>query len=251
MDKNFVGAGVKLSRTPLGIIGFFIIFVYALAVLNVAVAGGLSGEGERMIYAGFLVGFPCLVLLVFYHLVSKHHEKLYAPQEFRDETNFVRSMDPRLASLPYAAPNSCPMAGSLPREASYRVEGEAKSTMSDERENTYSSKRFVFLAHVITPCKSAGRSNYYDVFIYLVGHRREGGGGRENLDDVLETKFYFGPHWGDKVFDGSRVNGRIGVKTSAYGSFLCVCHVTFIDGDVVTLYRYVDFEMADYVAGWI
>jgi len=35
----------------------------------------------------------------------------------------------------------------------------------------------------------------------------------------------------------------IGVRTSAYGPFLCTCRVTFIDGHVAFHSRYIDFEM--------
>jgi hypothetical protein len=34
-----------------------------------------------------------------------------------------------------------------------------------------------------------------------------------------------------------------GVRTSAYGAFLCTCRVTFRDRTHVMLWRYIDFEM--------
>ena len=35
--------------------------------------------------------FPCLVLGIFYLLVTKHHEKLYSPSDYKDERNFVNT----------------------------------------------------------------------------------------------------------------------------------------------------------------
>lgn len=39
----------------------------------------------------FVVLFPCLVLRVFYLLVTKHHKKLYSPSDYKDEQNFVKT----------------------------------------------------------------------------------------------------------------------------------------------------------------
>jgi hypothetical protein len=41
----------------------------------------------------------------------------------------------------------------------------------------------------------------------------------------------------------------MGVRLSAYGPFLCICRVTFDDGERVVLYRYIDFEMGEVIAG--
>ena len=43
---------------------------------------------------GFLVIFPFVVLLAFYKLVSKHHVKLYAPQDYPDKEGFFRVLSP-------------------------------------------------------------------------------------------------------------------------------------------------------------
>jgi hypothetical protein len=41
----------------------------------------------------------------------------------------------------------------------------------------------------------------------------------------------------------------MGVRLSAYGPFLCTCLVTFEDGEQVSLYRYIDFEMGEVFTG--
>jgi hypothetical protein len=82
----------------------------------------------------------------------------------------------------------------------------------------------------------------YDVFIYLLQH----GGG--SVSNVKKAEFFFGNNWGNKIFEGSREGDVIGVRTSAYGSFLCTCLVTFKDGYQASLYRYIDFEMGHVVS---
>lgn len=83
---------LRLSRNPLGIIALFIVLVYAMASL-VLVQGNFQGP-ERMPLVWFLVVFPPIVLVAFVFLVAKHHTKLYAPGDFRNEENFVSALGP-------------------------------------------------------------------------------------------------------------------------------------------------------------
>jgi hypothetical protein len=90
--NEFGSIAHKLARNPLGIIALFIVLVYAIAAL-VTGTGNLSPEDRRpLIY--FLVAFPPLVLWVFYRLVTGHHTKLYAPQDFQDKDGFFRALTP-------------------------------------------------------------------------------------------------------------------------------------------------------------
>lgn len=82
----------QLSRNPLGIIALFIVLIYGFASLVI----GLSTEGlkpeqkEALIW--FLVAFPFVVLFVFAWLVSKHHAKLYAPKDYREDKGFLQTL---------------------------------------------------------------------------------------------------------------------------------------------------------------
>jgi hypothetical protein len=98
----------------------------------------------------------------------------------------------------------------------------------------------VFLVHSLTP--PTLEEQRYDVFIYLL---QQGGG---SVSDVKKAEFFFGKYWRNKIFEGSREGDVIGVRASAYGTFLCTCRVTFKDGYQATLYRYIDFEMGHVVS---
>lgn len=89
--KNFYGSAHKLSKNPLGIIALFLILVYALVSL-VAGFGNLSQE-IKIIFLIYLLLFPIIVLRVFYVLVTKYHDKLYAPSDFKDDRNFLDVME--------------------------------------------------------------------------------------------------------------------------------------------------------------
>jgi len=107
---------------------------------------------------------------------------------------------------------------------------------SAERDGIYQSNNGLFLAHVIEPSKKHGQE--YDIFIYLVRHRGS------DFSDIEYAEFFFGSYWGNRVFKESLKNNLLGVSTSAYGPFLCTCHVKMKNGNEVRLNRYIDFEMS-------
>jgi hypothetical protein len=106
-----------------------------------------------------------------------------------------------------------------------------------ERDQIYSNSSKLFLAHRLK--KSENPSYAFDVTIYLITHK-DG-----SLLGVNSVDYYFGPFWKNQVF---RVNSRynsFAVETSAYGPFLCTASATLVDGTVVKLNRYIDFEMGN------
>ena len=79
----------RLAKNPLGIIALFIVMIYGFAALVVGATGDSITSDQRWPLIWFLVLFPVIVLLVFAWLVSKHHQKLYAPSDFQDERMFI------------------------------------------------------------------------------------------------------------------------------------------------------------------
>ena len=98
----------------------------------------------------------------------------------------------------------------------------------------YAQSREVFLVHSLAPSVVPGQR--YDIFIYLKKHWTG------DLSDIKHAQFYLGRWWGHRVFDVPNSGGHIGIRTSAYGEFLCVCRVIFNDGQEVFLQRYINFE---------
>ncbi|MCP3660537.1 MAG: hypothetical protein GY830_09605 [Bacteroidetes bacterium] len=96
--KNLGDISVKLARSPLGIITLAFVLVYAIAGLLI-VNGNLQ-PNERIIFVWFLVIFPCIVIAVFYLLVSKHNDKLYAPSDFTNEEHFVNILESKIEQSP-------------------------------------------------------------------------------------------------------------------------------------------------------
>jgi hypothetical protein len=89
MLRDLIAGAKDLTRNPLGVIGLFIVMVYSFACLLFGLNGKNLTPQDHMPLVWFVVLFPCLVLWTFYCLVTKHHNKLYAPRDFRDEKNFL------------------------------------------------------------------------------------------------------------------------------------------------------------------
>lgn len=105
------------------------------------------------------------------------------------------------------------------------------------------SQRGVHLVHIATP--SEDPSQECDLFVFLTGWRRSAYGLPDDLSDVSTADFQLGPNFHPS---GTTITYRqgsaLGFVTSAWGPVICVCRVTFTDGEQVVLTRYLDFESA-------
>ena len=81
---------VRLSKNPLGIIALFILLIYSFATLLFGLSGENFSEAQKWFFVIFLVAFPVIVLFLFTYLVVNHNQKLYAPEDFKNEENFWR-----------------------------------------------------------------------------------------------------------------------------------------------------------------
>jgi hypothetical protein len=111
---------------------------------------------------------------------------------------------------------------------------ETSDEWNTRRIAVYAAHRGVFLTHIISPSAKPGQA--FDVFIYLIRHKSE------DLSDIRVAEFFLGPYWENQVFPAVWKDGFIGITTSAYGTFLCICRVTFDDGTHAYFERYIDFE---------
>lgn len=85
--ENFHTSALGFIRNPLGIIALFIVLIYGFATLAVTFSNNLKDYIVVFVY--FLVLFPVIVFIGFLWLVSKHHDKIYGPSDFRNEDNFL------------------------------------------------------------------------------------------------------------------------------------------------------------------
>ena len=104
-----------------------------------------------------------------------------------------------------------------------------------QREQYYLPNRNVQLVHRVAPSRHSGY--LYDIQLYVIPHKNA------TLNNVQKVAYYFGRHWGNRVFVSDDRGRGFSVTTSAFGVFMCTAKLTFTDGEEVFLNRYVDFEM--------
>lgn len=83
-----------LTRNPLGIIALFVSLIYGFACLVLSTSiSNLVANNERLPVIWFIIIFPIIILIAFIYLVVNHHEKLYAPGDFRGDDAFIQTID--------------------------------------------------------------------------------------------------------------------------------------------------------------
>lgn len=87
MENSKVKNVISVVKNPISVIGLFLVLVEAIAAL-VVVKSSLS-YSLNLILVLFIAIFPFVVLWAFYLLVTKHHQKLYSPADFKDEKIFA------------------------------------------------------------------------------------------------------------------------------------------------------------------
>ncbi len=93
MFENFTSSAKDLAKNPLGIIALFIVLVYGFACLLFGFSAEKLISQERMPIIYFVILFPIAILILFGWLVSKHHDKLYAPSDFKDDKSFLATIN--------------------------------------------------------------------------------------------------------------------------------------------------------------
>jgi len=113
-----------------------------------------------------------------------------------------------------------------------------------ERDKEYSRVDGYMLVHVYRP--STTQHQKYDIFLFLVRHRKgTAGPPQRKFDEIAKAAFFFGESWGNRIFPVENEGGVIGIQTSAWGTFLACCRLEFKDRkrQPIILFRYVDFHL--------
>jgi hypothetical protein len=97
----------------------------------------------------------------------------------------------------------------------------------------YSANHDLFLVHTLAPSRVHGQ--LFDICIYVRKHKSP------DTPEIDYAEFFLGKYWGNTVFRVPNDGGLVGLTTSAYGEFLCVCRVTLNGGKQIVLDRYIDF----------
>lgn len=82
----------ELVRNPIGVIGLFVLLVYLVGTAILPLSSVDLSNDQKWVLIVFVVGFPVLILACFLFLVIRHHHKLYAPMDYRNEEHFLQTL---------------------------------------------------------------------------------------------------------------------------------------------------------------
>ena len=220
--------------------GISLILLVGFAWLQVSKSAVMELKAQWL----WLAILPILIVLI----TGKYIGKLKGPGiEFE-----AYKSDSQMRQLAFTPPQAPPGVAEAPPAASAQAlpsiakggpsapDGEWTSA----RELEYKRTNRLFLVHVYEP--SAIPAQKYDITIFLMRHiAGSTPNQRDGFSEVEKLELCFGPAWGNKIFTAPNNGGLIGVRTSAWGSFLATGRVIFKDDrPPVILHRYIDFEMA-------
>jgi len=110
--------------------------------------------------------------------------------------------------------------------------------------NDAERNRHYMLAHVYQLSDEPDQK--YDVSIFIAKHaEHENSPQTKGFNEIERAEFFLGKYWGNKVYPVENTGEMIGYRTSAWGTFVVSCRITFKDSTKtpVVIHRYVDFFM--------
>ena len=111
--------------------------------------------------------------------------------------------------------------------------------LDDLREMEYDRTRGYYLFHCLFPTREVGQR--FTVGVFVDRHVRANSSKDEGIE-IKSARFFMGGFWKNKIFDAERTEHGLGIITGAYGQFLIVCELELQSGEIIELYRYVDFR---------
>lgn len=78
----------KFIKNPLTVIGVF----SGIAEVSMTIAISFFDTDQRNIFIWFIIGFPIMLVLLFFITLIFRAEVLYAPSDFKNEENFLKTL---------------------------------------------------------------------------------------------------------------------------------------------------------------
>jgi hypothetical protein len=217
----------------------------AISLVLLIVFGYMQAKGSKVMDLKaqwlWIAVLPILVFIITGKYIGRFKGAGIEIEQFKTE--------PEMRLLPYASPQILPasLEAQRPDEKPASVfssPAPASTPWTAERESEYKRTGRLFLVHVYDPSTRPGQK--YDITIFLMRHKLGlSPNQKEDFSEVEKLEVYLGASWNDMIFTAPNSGGLIGIRTSAFGSFLATGRVVFKDGrPPLILQRFIDFEMA-------
>ena len=225
--KRFTSTAKSLSRNPLGIIALFIVLVYAIAGVVISLAKEDFYTNPLHPSVIFLSIFPLCVLLVFAFLVAKHHDKLYGPEDYKNEQHF-------LATFNKKSPIQGDSGIATSDNSEYEITESEISRLDREYEKHVNTGFcLIHLAEEKVRRTSPG-SGRYEVRVWI-----ESIEGR-SLNEIKSVTYKVWSDFKKDKFKTESKSTNFDLWLRAYGEFPVLALIELTNGESVILQRYLD-----------
>ena len=229
-DKDsFIRSARSLSRNPLGIIALFIVLVYAVASLVIALGRPAFYSNPHHPAVIFLAVFPVVVLAAFTYLVARHHRKLYAPSDFKDQKHFFwrfKSPPEILQSGPGVAVSD---------KSDQVITAEAIQSIEARYDQLIGNDLALLHKADVLRHRTSPKSGRYRVRVWL--ESIEAG---KLLGDVESVTYHVWRDFKKPVLITHDADSSFDLWLNVYGEFPVLALVRLRSGKVVELHRHID-----------
>jgi hypothetical protein len=226
--REFASSAKALARNPLGIIALFIVMVYAIAGLVISLARPEFYGNPYHPSVIFLACFPLCVLVVFAYLVSRHHQKLYGPSDFRNQDDFVRTFDGK--AIPIKGESGIATSDLTIHEIAHEEQDILDSEYSRIVEIGYC---LIHEAKEIVK-RTSPRSGRYEARLWIEAIQ-----GRK-LNEIKSVTYKVWSDFSQDKFKTENAESNFDLWLRVYGEFPVLALVELKTGEKVTLQRYLD-----------
>lgn len=228
--QDFTAAAKGLSKSPLGIIALFLVLVYAVASLVVTFAKPDFFQHYAHPVVIFMAVFPLVVLFVFAYLVARHHTKLYAPFEYKNQEDFFRTLH---------VPSSISTTSSTGAATSDRSDNLPSPEIQEPLRASYeklvnAGLCVVHQAEILQPRTSPG-SGRYRVRVWLESFAEQ-----NMLKEVASVTYQVWEDFPTSSLSTSDWASNFDLWLNIYGEFPVLAMVKMKDGSTIELQRYLD-----------
>ena len=227
--REFSNAARGLSKSPLGIIALFLVLVYAVASLVISFAKPEFFQNASHPVVVFLAAFPVIVLFVFAYLVARHHQKLYAPHEFKNQEHFFLTF-----RVPEAVATSSTGIATSDRSDMTAEPGIQTAINKSYGKLVRAGPCIIHQAETLQPRSSPG-SGRYRVRAWIESFDEA-----SVLKEIESVTYRVWDDFRNNTLTTTDLSSNFDLWLNVYGEFPILAFVKMRDGSLIELQRYLD-----------
>lgn len=235
--SGFSKSAKALSKNPLGIIALFIVLVYGLGSMVVAIGGEKLHAIADHPLTWFLAIFPFIVLLVFAYLVSRHHQKLYGPGDYDKTEQFAQMFGvnaPKEISES-AAEGKTRIATTDSSKRPTEVPANLLEKLETRYDKVKASSYCIIHQSEMVRQRTSPKSGRYRVRVWIEHFMKP-----SEIKEVKQVSYRVWDDFGQNVYTTTSLESNFDLWLSIYGEFPVSALIELKSGESIILERYLD-----------